>query len=659
MSNDLAPGTTLYIEATQLEVQGQWGLAQTSRERIRALYPKDIDNLLHLVLLALKLETLTEQILRELNLLAQLQADPSPEFDKELLLTTTWQLLTQRPDLNQTAELARIALPYITDPKPWLTLVRPWLRKLVSQQQKYLAVDYANFCIALDGDNLDLIRQVIPIYITGSAGAKAMELAEQLAHRSQTFPDQLLVNLCHLTCGMWKEGYWDAALNYRDRQLDLLESLLSQEQDNFQELLDPDLLAPSLFFLPYFEDCPAKHHSLRQRVGRFYQTHLQNFLAAHLRQFSGSNAARLPLTHRKLRIGYLGYSLRRQSVGWLSRWLFAHHDHDQFEIYTYFNQQTKLQEFSQEWFAVRSDEWRAMDEDIAMIARRIQGDEIDILVDVDSVTRGVTYGVMALKPAPIQITWLGWDAPGLPTVDYFIADPYVLPENAQDYYSETIWRLPQTYIAVDGFEVDVANYRREQLKIPPDAVVYLNNQTPHKLHPDFLRMHIQILREVPGSYLLIKRWSEKDKMEKFYGDLAESEGVSRDRIRFLPIAPIEPAYRANIALADVVLDCYPYNGATTTLETLWMGVPVVTKVGEQFQARNSYTMMMNAGITEGIAWNDAEYLDWAVRFGTDETLRQQVYLKLMRSRQTASLWNARQFTRNMETAYKHMWDIYC
>ncbi|NEO03132.1 MAG: O-linked N-acetylglucosamine transferase, SPINDLY family protein, partial [Moorea sp. SIO3I7] len=95
-----------------------------------------------------------------------------------------------------------------------------------------------------------------------------------------------------------------------------------------------------------------------------------------------------------------------------------------------------------------------------------------------------------------------------------------------------------------------------------------------------------------------------------------------------------------------------------TLETLWMGIPLVTRVGEQFVARNSYTMMMNAGITEGIAWTDDEYIEWGIRLGKDPALRQQISWKLRQSRQTAPLWNGKEFTREMEKAYLEMWRNY-
>ncbi len=233
-----------------------------------------------------------------------------------------------------------------------------------------------------------------------------------------------------------------------------------------------------------------------------------------------------------------------------------------------------------------------------------------------------------------------------------------MPENAQDYYSETIWRLPHTYVAVNGFEVDVPTLRRDQLEIPADAVIYLSAQQGFKRHPDTVRLQMQILKQVPNSYFLVKGVADETAIQQFFTQVAESEGVEPSRLRFLPRDPNEFVHRANLGIADVVLDTYPYNGATTTLETLWMGVPLVTRVGRQFSARNSYTFMKNVGVTEGIAWTDEEYVEWGVRLGKDAMLRQQIAWKLRQSKHTSPLWNAKQFTREMEKAYKQMWKIY-
>jgi predicted O-linked N-acetylglucosamine transferase (SPINDLY family) len=211
---------------------------------------------------------------------------------------------------------------------------------------------------------------------------------------------------------------------------------------------------------------------------------------------------------------------------------------------------------------------------------------------------------------------------------------------------------------VDGFEVGVPTLRRDELNIPSDAVVYISSQKGYKRHPDTARLQIKIIKEVPNSYFLIKGGADQESIKRFFTQLAEEQGVDAGRLRFLPRESSEAIHRANLGIADVVLDTYPYNGATTTLETLWMGVPLVTRVGQQFAARNSYTMMVNAGVTEGIAWTDEEYVEWGIRLGKEPALRQMISLRLRQSRQTSPLWNAEQFTREMEKAYEQMWYLY-
>ncbi|MBC1257472.1 O-linked N-acetylglucosamine transferase, SPINDLY family protein, partial [Trichormus variabilis V5] len=362
-------------------------------------------------------------------------------------------------------------------------------------------------------------------------------------------------------------------------------------------------------------------------------------------------------TNNKIRIGYLSYCLKSHSVGWLARWLFEHHDRSKFEINAYFINTNPDLDPLHEWYLSKVDK-AYKSTNTSELAEQIYQDEIDILIDLDSITLDISCEVIGMKPAPVQVTWLGWDASGSPSVDYFIADPYVLPESAQEYYKEKIWRLPQSYIAVDGFEVSVPTVTREELDIPHDAVVYLCGQRGFKRHPDITRLQLKIIKEVPNSYFLIKGISDEDSIKLFFDGLADEEGVDTSRLRFLPIVMSESIHRANLDIADIVLDTYPYNGATTTLETLWMCIPMVTRVGEQFAARNSYTMMMNAGITEGIAWTDDEYIEWGVRLGKDEALRQQIAWKLRQSRKTSPLWNGKQFTREMEKAFTQMWEIY-
>ena len=194
--------------------------------------------------------------------------------------------------------------------------------------------------------------------------------------------------------------------------------------------------------------------------------------------------------------------------------------------------------------------------------------------------------------------------------------------------------------------------------IPDDAVIYLSSHGGYKRHPAIIRLQMRIVKEVANSYLLIKGVGDENSVKQLFSQLAEEEGVDLERLRFLPRDPNEYTHRANLQIADIALDTYPYNGATTTLELLWMEIPVVTRVGEQFAARNSYTFLRNIGVEEGIAWTEEEYLDCGIRLGKDKALREEIAWKLKKSKQTAPLWNGKQFALEMEKAYQQMWSNY-
>jgi predicted O-linked N-acetylglucosamine transferase (SPINDLY family) len=219
--------------------------------------------------------------------------------------------------------------------------------------------------------------------------------------------------------------------------------------------------------------------------------------------------------------------------------------------------------------------------------------------------------------------------------------------------------LPNCYLAVDGFEIGTPTLTREDLNIPAEAITYLTLQVGLKRNPATIRLQMQIIKAVPNSYLLIKGAGSEKLIKDLFISIAKEEGIDENRLRFLSGVATEEIHRANLQIADVVLDTYPYSGATTTLETLWMGIPVVTKVGQQWASRNSYTFMTYAGISEGIAWSDEEYIQWGIKLGMDEELRKKIAMQLQASRQTAPLWNARQFTKDVESAYRQMWQIYC
>ncbi|MEH2349526.1 MAG: O-linked N-acetylglucosamine transferase, SPINDLY family protein [Nostoc sp.] len=651
----------LQIEAERRETVAEYSVAWLIRQHIREINPSNINNLLQIILLSLKLEKI-EQIddLNDWGLIETLNAKENIEINTELLIQVLKEVLNAVPLHPINLNLIEASLPYFSDTHQCFSIVLPAAIQLGhTLRQPMLAASLLELHLRLEPDNVEILRHLATFYQDARNYSQGIETARLCYSLSEGLADKIFALHLLLRGLMSAGGYWQEICTTCQELETVYKEFIKAQRIPLEEGRILRLLTPA-FAIPHIKDAPADFRAIHNQVADIFQNYIQAFA-----QSEGKNYARQIINNqslknhpKKLKIGYISYVLRNHSVGWLARWLFQHHDRDKFDIHTYFVNYQLVDDFLQDWYVQKAGNAHKLGMNGLEIADQIYQDEIDILVDLDSITLDITSEIMALKPAPIQVTWLGWDASGIPAIDYFIADPYVLPDNAQNYYTEKIWRLPQTYIAVDGFEVGVPTLRRDDLDIPMDAVVYLSAQRGYKRHPETTRWQMQIIKQVPNSYFLIKGPAEEETIKRFFYQIAEEEGVDCSRLRFLPMVYLESVHRANLGIADIVLDTFPYNGATTTLETLWMGIPLVTRVGEQFAARNSYTMMMNAGIREGIAWTDEEYIEWGVRLGKDETLRQQVALKLKASRQTAPLWNGKQFTREMEKAYQQMWENY-
>jgi predicted O-linked N-acetylglucosamine transferase (SPINDLY family) len=634
-------------------------LAWTIRQYIRELLPDDISNLLHLVQLTIQLGLFEGKNLEDWGLTSRLRTESHDFLDVDWLLQVMVQVLEEWFEDPLTLEFTEVCLGWVKDSEALIGLLLPKAAKLFDSgtiRDTALSELFLEYCLRYDSQHLEVLRYLSGCYYRDGRLLESIALSKRYRDVCKTIPDQLIGITLVMNRMLRTGSQWQEAHELQQQQQALLQKFI-QEYVPSEQPIEPHVLCSSFFATAYFDDIPAQTRPQQNQIAQLCQSDMYFHAKPSIDLFQQRNSA--PRTKKdKIKISYVSNCFKKHSVGWLARWLFKHHDHNRFEICTYHIRQNHLDEFADHWFVQNADESAQLHGGSLVMAEYISEHGQDILIDLDSITHDGTCGIMALKPAPIQVSWLGFDAPGLPTVDYFIADPYVLPENAQDYYSEKIWRLPSTYVAVDGFEIGVPTLRREHLDIPGDAVIYLTSQQGHKLNPDIVRSQLQILKEVPDSYFLIKGRVEESLLQKAFEEIAETEGVPLDRLRFLPDAPSEYIHRANLQIADVVLDTYPYNGATTTLETLWMGIPIVTRVGQQFSARNTYAFMTNAGITEGIAWTQEEYIEWGVRLGKDATLREQIQRKLRQSRHTSPLWNGKQFAREMEQAYEAMFQIY-
>jgi predicted O-linked N-acetylglucosamine transferase (SPINDLY family) len=638
----------LHQEAFRQRDRGEVEKSWLIREWMRSLDAQNLENIGELISLAIQMERWSAEVLAE--------------FELEQCLTT---IEVNVANAKRIGAILEKILPF-----HWPDAIRlaetsfPWLQLLdldslirtfqtIAVDAAYKAYNFSfaaeliHFTLKLAPNNLVLLGYLPRFYMQAKQYQAAIASAKLFLAHGKTNQDQLIGQFLLLQ-SLMNAGAWNEVRPVAQDYQNQIQSLFDETSQPLDlATLKFTLLGTSMF--AYIQDDPTTNRGLTNRVARALCDSMQSSVASKTKGLKDRRPSA-----SKLKLGYIGHTFRAHSVGWLCRWLLKYHDRDRFDLSLFLINQTRQDPFFQSWFADERDSIYECPDEIPDIAEQIHNQGIDILVDLDCLTLDITCAVLALKPSPIQVSWLGSDASGLPSIDYFLADPYVLPTEAEQYYQENLWRLPQTYLAVDGFEVDVPTLRREDLEIPEDAIVFFSAQSSFKRHPDTIRLQLKVLREVPNSYFLMKGWSDPAVLQSLCYDLAEAEGVACDRIKFLPRMATEYLHRANLRIADIILDTYPYNGATTTLEALWMGIPLVTKVGKQFAARNSYTFLCNAGLTEGIAWTDDKYIEWAVRLAQDTQLRSQVTWKLLQSRNNAPLWNTRQFTQHLEVALQQM-----
>ena len=618
------------------------------RCHIQKLAPENINNILSIIQLKLQLNILDSEVLKEINIIEKVLSR-NIEINTSLLYTVCLEIINKRAE--DCFRLVEFALPYIKKEPEFLNNIISISLKLAYQYNKpNLAISYAMAVLESGLADVYLISNLIEFHWLINDFENAFKYIDILKN---IFPGKILkIYAYFFTLDLTlKQGNWSNIEDIAIRYIENIQFLL----DN--ELIIDEPLVEQLFVtfaskLPYLRDLPRENRYLQNRLSLHYQKFIEESF-----NFSKVEISRERKQKKFPKIGYIASTLGRNSVGWLSRWLFKYHNQETYSIYLYLINQNE-DDVTEFWFKKNAFKSYNFPLDPLSIARQIQTDQIGILIDLDSLTRPVSCAVMALKPAPIQATWLGFDATGIPNIDYFIVDSYVLPEDAQQYYCEQLWRLPSSYLAVDGFEMATPTLSRKELNIPDDAIVYITAQSGMKRHPETIKLQLQIIKQVPNSYLLIKGVADMETIKNLFLDLAQKNNVELEKLIFLPPTSSEEIHRANMAIADIVLDTYPYNGATTTLEVLWLGIPIVTLVGEQFAARNSYTFMLNAGVEEGIAHSPSEYIEWGIKLGINENLRQNIHWKLLKSKQNSPIWNSRLFTRQMELAYLEMWQKY-
>jgi predicted O-linked N-acetylglucosamine transferase (SPINDLY family) len=366
--------------------------------------------------------------------------------------------------------------------------------------------------------------------------------------------------------------------------------------------------------------------------------------------------AAIDLGGRRLKVGYISSDLRDHAVGYLMAEFFELHGKRDIEAFAYYcgiksdsalTQRTKA---AVEHWADITD--LSDDQAAAMIA----ADGIDILVDVNGHTRGSRTGVFALRPAPIQVNWLGYPGTmGTPYHQYIVADDWIIPPGSEIYYSEKVLRLP-CYQPNDRKRVIAAERpSRAAAGLPDDAFVFCCFNGTHKIgRPTFDRW-LKILDAVPGSvlWLLDTAPETKERLSEY----AEQKGIARARLVFAP--KMQNAHHlARYPLADLFLDTAPYGAHTTASDALWMGVPVLTFSGRSFASRVCGSLVRSAGLGDLVCTRIEDYVARAIELGNNRSQIAAYKSKLEAGRQTCTLFNTDLLVSRLEELYRQMCEAY-
>ena len=469
--------------------------------------------------------------------------------------------------------------------------------------------------------------------------------AAQRFDRNVQDPKQILAPIAMMKAFL-NSGVTDVALEKLLEIEPLLDGCVSQL--NWRDIVRAYLNV--VFDIPHLRDDPAANAKMCRALSEPYAAFLKR--KEELEKFQPPQRnfiqARSPL-----RIGFISQHFRRHSVGWLSVDIMEHLSQITPHIHLYITGQMHEDELTERFKKLAEKLYRPPALNTQTLSQEILKDDLDILVDLDSITVMLNLELLHRQLAPVCVSWLGFDAPYLLENNYYLGDRYTHPQGVDTHYLERIVRLPNSFAAVSSLPVsqtDRASLRRS-LRISPNQIVYLCVATGNKYCADMVAAQVNILKQVPDSVLLYKaRVGDLQAIGEIYRAECRRQGVRTNRVNQLPRTRTEEDHRLIYQFADILLDSYPYSGSTHVVEALWCNMPVVAKVAGQSFGRQAYSLMVNAGTDMGIGYTWDEYIDWAVRLGCDGNLRQMMRSQLERGKQPgnlAPLWNPQQFARDM------------
>jgi protein O-GlcNAc transferase len=369
---------------------------------------------------------------------------------------------------------------------------------------------------------------------------------------------------------------------------------------------------------------------------------------------SSPHAGKSRPSHDRIRIAYLSSDFHDHAMAQLSAGLFEQHNRSCFEpiaISFGLDDRSAMRARLQKAFDRFVD---VSNKSTAQIAGLIEDMGVDIAIDLNGHTRGARTGIVALRPAPLQVNFNYPGTTGAPYIDYILADKIVIPENERRNYSEQVVYLPHSYQQNDDKRpIAEKTVTRAQSGLPERGLVFCSFNNNYKFTPDVFSIWMRLLQQVEGSvlWLLEGNASAPDNLRAE----AARRGVGPERIVFAPKMPVED-HLARHRLADLFLDTLPYNAHTTASDALWAGLPVLTCRGTTFAGRVAASLLTAVGLPDLITESLADYEALALRLAREPDFLAALRANLAANRAGCALFDTARFTRHVEAAYSRMWE---
>jgi predicted O-linked N-acetylglucosamine transferase (SPINDLY family) len=379
-------------------------------------------------------------------------------------------------------------------------------------------------------------------------------------------------------------------------------------------------------------------------------------IADALPRAGSTNAARTGKSER-IRIAYFSGDFYSHPVPHLMVGAIEQHDRARFEVIGYDFSPPATDDYRRRFEAAFDRLVPITGVSDSDAAELIARDEVDVLIDLAGWTKRARPAVLAARPAPVLIQWLGFPGTlGAPWIDYILADRVLIPPQDERHFSEKIVRLPHTYQANDDKRVAAKMQSRSAYGLPEEGIVFCSFNAAFKLTPEVFDCWLRLLQAVDRSVFWLLQ--PEDIAIRALASKAAKRGVDPARLVFAPMVE-PPEHLARIARADLALDCFPYGSHTTASDTLWAGVPLVALAGDTFAARVSASLLTAAGLPELITVSLADYYNLALRLAGNLDALAALRARVQALRTSGPLFNTRQFTRDLERALVATWERHC